>query len=60
LRSLCERIVVCSAPATAVHVRDIVMLVFRYLTSAGRRSSIPVMERFSFFLQFHHTMDVNG
>jgi len=34
LRRLCDRIVVRGAPATAVQVREVVMLVFRYASRA--------------------------
>jgi integrase len=44
LRRLCERIVERGAPATAVHVRDVVMLVFRYARDRGQKVSNPADE----------------
>ncbi|SDF79001.1 Integrase [Massilia sp. PDC64] len=41
LRSLCDRIVARGAPATAVHARDIVMLVFRYARERGQKIPNP-------------------
>lgn len=41
LRSLCDRIVERGAPATAVHARDIVMLVFRYARERGQKVANP-------------------
>jgi len=41
LRSLCDRIVARGAPATAVHARDIVMLVFRYANERGQKIANP-------------------
>jgi integrase len=41
LRSLCDRIVERGAPATAVHARDIVMLVFRYARERGQKVPNP-------------------
>lgn len=41
LRSSCDRIVARGAPATAVHARDIVMLVFRYACERGRKVPNP-------------------
>jgi integrase len=44
LRSLCDRIVARGAPATAVHARDIVMLVFRYAGERGQKLPNPADE----------------
>lgn len=44
LRSLCDRIVARGAPATAVHARDIVMLVFRYARERGQKVPNPADE----------------
>jgi integrase len=44
LRSLCDRIVTRGAPATAVHARDIVMLVFRYARERGQKVPNPADE----------------
>lgn len=44
LRSLCDRIVERGAPATAVHARDIVMLVFRYARDRGKKVANPADE----------------
>lgn len=44
LRSLCDRIVARGAPATAVHARDIVMLVFRYARDRGQKIANPADE----------------
>lgn len=41
LRTLCDRIVDRGAPATAVHARDIVMLVFRYARERGQKTANP-------------------
>jgi hypothetical protein len=41
LRSLCDRIVARGAPATAVHARDIVMLVFRFANERGQKIANP-------------------
>lgn len=41
LRRLCDRIVERGAPATAVHARDIVMLVFRYARDRGQKLPNP-------------------
>lgn len=41
LRELCDRIVGRGAPAVAVHVREIVMLVFRYAESRGHKHPNP-------------------
>jgi len=41
LRRLCDRIVERGAPATAVHARDIVMLVFRYARDRGQKLANP-------------------
>lgn len=41
LRRLCDRIVARGAPATAVHARDIVMLVFRYACDRGQKLPNP-------------------
>lgn len=41
LRALCDRILARNAPAVAVHVRDIVMLVFRYADSRGEHHPNP-------------------
>lgn len=41
LRALCDRIVGRGAPATAVHARDIVMLVFRYARDRGQKIANP-------------------
>ena len=44
LRGLCDRIVARGAPATAVHARDIVMLVFRYAHDRGVKLPNPAEE----------------
>lgn len=44
LRRLCDRIVERGAPATAVHARDIVMLVFRYARDRGQKLPNPADE----------------
>jgi integrase len=44
LRGLCDRIVARGAPATAVHAREIVMLVFRYARDRGRKVPNPADE----------------
>lgn len=44
LRGLCDRIVARGAPATAVHARDIVMLVFRYAHDRGVKLPNPADE----------------
>ena len=44
LHSLCDRIVARGAPATAVHARDIVMLVFRYASDRGQKMANPADE----------------
>jgi hypothetical protein len=41
LRALCDRIVARQAPATAVHAREIVMLVFRYARDRGQKVANP-------------------
>ena len=41
LRSLCDKIVARGAPATAVHVREIVQLVYRYALERGQRHENP-------------------
>lgn len=41
LRSLTDKIVARGAPATAVHVREIVMLVFRWASERGQRVENP-------------------
>lgn len=41
LRRLCDRIVERGAPATAVHAREIVMLVFRYARDRGHKLPNP-------------------
>ena len=41
LRSLCDKIVARGAPATAIHVREIVQLVFRYALERGHRYDNP-------------------
>jgi integrase len=41
LRRLCDRVVERGAPATAVHARDIVMLVFRYARDRGQKLPNP-------------------
>jgi integrase len=41
LRSLCDKIVARGAPATAVHARDIVMMVFRYARERGQKVPNP-------------------
>lgn len=41
LRSLCDRVVARGAPATAVHARDIVMMVFRYARERGQKIPNP-------------------
>lgn len=44
LRRLCDRVVARGAPATAVHARDIVMLVFRYARDRGQKVTNPADE----------------
>ena len=44
LRELCDRIVARGAPATAVHAREIVMLVFRYARERGVKLANPADE----------------
>ncbi|MFC5461005.1 tyrosine-type recombinase/integrase [Massilia niabensis] len=44
LRRLCDRIVDRGAPATAVHARDVVMLVFRYAKDRGQKVVNPADE----------------
>ncbi|MBZ2209325.1 tyrosine-type recombinase/integrase [Massilia soli] len=44
LRQLCDQILARGAPATAVHVREIVMLVFRYACEHGHKVSNPALE----------------
>jgi len=41
LRALCDKIVARGAPATAVHAREIVMLVFRYAGQRGHEHPNP-------------------
>lgn len=41
LRALCDRIVDRKAPAVAVHVREIVMMVFRYAEARGEKHPNP-------------------
>jgi integrase len=41
LRSLCDKIVARGAPATAIHAREIVQLVFRYALERGHRYDNP-------------------
>ncbi|WP_228893011.1 tyrosine-type recombinase/integrase [Pseudoduganella aquatica] len=41
LRTLCDRIVERGAPATAVHAREVVMLVFRHAEQRGDRHQNP-------------------
>lgn len=41
LRQLCEKIVQRNAPATAVHAREIVMMVFRYAIERGHQYENP-------------------
>jgi integrase len=44
LRRLCDRIVDRGAPATAVHARDVVMLVYRYAKDRGQKVVNPADE----------------
>jgi len=44
LRRLCDRIVARGAPATAVQVREVVMLVFRYARERGQKVANPADE----------------
>ncbi|MEH6433869.1 tyrosine-type recombinase/integrase [Massilia sp. DD77] len=44
LRRLCDRIVERGAPATAVHAREIVMLVYRYARDRGEKVDNPADE----------------
>jgi integrase len=44
LRTLCDKIVARGAPTTAVHARDIVMLVFRYAHERGQKVANPADE----------------
>jgi integrase len=44
LRRLCDRIVDRGAPATAVHAREVVMLVFRYARDRGQKIVNPADE----------------
>lgn len=44
LRRLCERIVERGAPATAVHARDVVLLVYRYARERGQKVPNPADE----------------
>ena len=41
LRALCDKIVARGAPATAVHAREIVMMVFRYAGQRGHEHPNP-------------------
>ena len=41
LRSLCDRIVERGAPATAVHAREIVMMIFRFANERGNQYENP-------------------
>lgn len=41
LRSLCDRIVERGAPATAVHAREIVLMVFRFASERGNKDPNP-------------------
>lgn len=44
LRRLCDRIVERGAPATAVHAREVVMMVFRYARDRGEKIENPADE----------------
>jgi len=44
LRALCDRIVERGAPATAVHAREVVMMVFRYARDRGEKVDNPADE----------------
>jgi integrase len=44
LRRLCDRIVDRGAPATAVHAREVVMLVYRYAKDRGQKIANPADE----------------
>lgn len=44
LRRLCDRIVERGAPATAVHARDVVLLVYRYARERGQKVPNPADE----------------
>jgi integrase len=44
LRGLCDRIVERGAPATAVHAREVVMMVFRYARDRGEKVDNPADE----------------
>lgn len=41
LRSLCDRVVARGAPATAVHAREVVMMVFRFASERGHKYTNP-------------------
>lgn len=43
LRALCDAIVARGAPATAVHAREVVLLVFRYAADRGHRHPNPAL-----------------
>jgi integrase len=54
LRALCDKIVARGAPATAVHAREIVMMVFRYARDRGQKVANPADDvRPSSIAKFH-------